>query len=77
MFNIGDKIYTIRNKKLCEYEITQISNFKTKAGEETDYLVSGTSGIFRKIDIDIDNIGEFFTTKAEAEKVLEIVKRYC
>ncbi len=51
MFNIGDKIYTIRNKKLCEYEVTQISNFKTKSGEETDYLVSGTSGIFRKIDI--------------------------
>lgn len=75
-FNIWDKIYTIKKKKINEYEITQIANFKTKSWETTEYYASETSWIFKKIDIDLDNIWEVFTSKEEAERVLDIIKKY-
>lgn len=73
---LWDKIYTIKNRKIYEYEITQIQKTTTKFWEETEYLISSTSWIFRRIDVGIEHIGDYFSTKDEAEKVLEIIKKY-
>ncbi len=76
MFYLWDKIYTIKNRKIYEYEITQIQKTTTKVWEETEYLVQSTSWILRRIDVDIERIGDYFNTKEEAEKVLDIIKKY-
>lgn len=74
--DIGKKLYTIRGRKIVEHKVVQSVTTKTEKGEQTDYYVQNSGALFAIRKINLDNLGDYFHRKDEAEHVIDILNKY-
>ena len=73
--NIGDKIYSIEERKVITYTVIQKVTTETVKGKNTEYFVEN-EGIFKTIAKRKLEGMRTFTDKKEAESIVALINEF-
>lgn len=76
IMQIGDKIFTIKNRKIVEYKVTQVVTTLTAKGEDVEIFVQNNGVNLDVKKMSIKDLKDYFMSKEEANMVLDIIKKY-
>ena len=73
--NVGTKLYTIENRKVITYTITQKVTTETVKGKNTEYFVEN-AGAFKAVERKRLEGMRTFIDKKEAESIVALINEF-